>query len=130
MTTATEPRTFTDFTWADLPNTGLTRQSGYPLGWMKLHDLAVIAHRDTADFCTLTFAEWRSLVSAAAHGLPIRLTFADRFGHRTSTVIVEQFMSIRPGTTANIYMRTWGFAHPVALRDIVGVEVPSTEYAV
>lgn len=119
---------FSDFTWADLPPTGLVRRND--LTWEKSHALAVEAHRSTSEFCSLNFEQWRALVSATHNGLPIVLTTVDREGRRTRrTVIVDHIMSLSSGTYANLYIRGWGMAWPVGLKYVVAVEVPETEFA-
>lgn len=117
--------TFTTTTWADLGNRGLCRETA-PQGWTHLHDLAVHAHKAAEQFCSLTFAEWNALVSAVASGLPVILTW----GHKTptrATVIVDQVFA-PSRSTASVYLRRWGFTHPISLEDLRSVEVPEAEY--
>jgi hypothetical protein len=87
---------------------------------MKQHDLAVEAHEHT----DLEFKWWRDMIAACQGGLPIILTYRDT----RRTVIIEQILSYSPNTTANMYIRCWGFAYPLSWKAIRNVEVPQTEF--
>ena len=117
---------FSDFRWKDLPNTGLKHRSCR--SWTELHALAVEAYETTREYCALSLEEWRALIDMTNSGLPITLKWK---GHRlttTATCIVDQFLSLSKGTTANLYVRHCGFNHPLALTDLVSAEVPPTTY--
>jgi hypothetical protein len=124
--------TFTDQTWAQLGNTGLSRETA-PRDWMRLHDLAVEAHKATAEFCELSFDEMNTLVAAAANGLPIAITHRARLNGTdtvqvtTRTCVITQFMGLG-NSTASLYVRAWGFTYPLGLSSIVSVSVPEATY--
>lgn len=118
---------FTEQTWAALGGPGITRETS-PRHWTNEHDLAVEAFEARQDI-GLPFEAYRELVSAAGSGLPLIIRHrAGSLGEVTRTYIVEQFMSYRAGTTANLYVRAWGFAYPIALSDIVSVKAPRAVY--
>lgn len=138
-TTIADRKPLTTFAWSDLPPTGLTRTTARELrlAWPHLSDLEHEAAEKTSDFCTLTIDAWRALVSAAANGLPVEITHRNRsrnaYGPTTITTtkrtyIVEQIMSLGAGTTSNLYVRSWGFAFPLALGDLVDVVVPEQTF--
>ena len=112
-----EPYKFQDYSWSDLPNTGIRREYWGP-GWMKQHDLAVEAHQVTG----LKFEWWRDMISACYGGLPITLTYRDT----KRVCIIEQIL----GTSLNssIYIRCWGFEYPIRWKELQNVEVPQTVY--
>jgi len=114
---------FTDQTWADLGPSGLTAKTG-PRYWMNQHDLAVEAQERTFEFCRLSHNEWETLITAVVAELPVEITYRGR----TSTCMVTSILTLSSGTYANLYMRTWGFSHPIALSELEKVEAPSTVY--
>jgi len=136
MTTTTrETKTrFTEETWDGLRDRlgnrrGVTRETA-PRGWMHSHDLAVEAYEAREDL-DLPFEAYRDLVSAASSGLPIIIRHRDGYHGKTETTrtyIVEQFIGYGGGTTSNLYVRSWGFAFPIALSQIVSVEVPEQTF--
>jgi hypothetical protein len=115
------PPVFSSVTWADLPNGTLRRQSA-PRSWEGLHALAVEAHRRTRGYCALTLDQWRVLIDGTAAGLPVTITARDR----TAVYVVESIHSLADRCTSNIYVRTWGFNHPLGFADIVSVSVPAS----
>lgn len=129
--TPRERTKFQGYGWKDLEGgVGITRRTA-PGGWMREHDLAVEAYDATHDETGLPFEAYRDLVSAAGSGLPIILTHRGRDGSKTRrTYVVEQFISYSTATTANLHVRAWGFAFPIALRDLVDVTVPEQEFDV
>lgn len=115
---------FTDHTWDNTVfGAGITERS-VDRGWTVLHDLAVEAYEARGEDTGLDFDAFRNLVEAAEYGLPIIIRHRTGACQTERTYIVTQFMSYRPGTTSNLYVRSWGFSFPLALSDIVEVRVP------
>lgn len=133
--TGTTRSKLVEYGWGDLPNSGITPDTS-PRDWMKLHALAVDAYEQTRDFSSLAFEQLRALVDASASGLPITLTHRnrvrgydrDRIETTTRTYVVRQFMNLSGSTTANLYVKSWGVSFPIALRDLVDVEVPAQTF--
>jgi hypothetical protein len=87
---------------------------------MKQHDLAVEAHEATG----MKFEWWRDLISACYSGCPIILTY-----HKTRrTCMIQSIHSYSSNTTANMYIRSWGFSYPISWKALRNVEVPQTEF--
>lgn len=129
------PPVFTDVAWKDFSGTGLTSKNVQGLGWEKQHDLAVEAWKTTREFCELDHQQIETLISAVGNRLPVvirhkhRLGGTDRIETTTATYVVDQFLSYSEGTTANIYVRRWGFAYPLSLREIEFVGSPDVQYS-
>jgi hypothetical protein len=119
---------FTDFTWSDLGNSGLTRETGRDLSWTKQHDLAVQAY-ELQQGSELTFESWRELVSAICSGLPVIATWQHGGETTTATILLEQLLGMNWTNSAIVYHRRWGFAGPIRVNDLVSVKAPEASYA-
>lgn len=128
-TTEREPAKLGTTSWADLGGRGIDPRRPLAGGWLAQHDLAVEAFDTTRAYCPgLTFENFRALVSAAASGLPIELVWRNRAGEVTrSFVVIRQWVTLAH-CTANLHVKRWGFSHPIALHELVSVEVPEASY--
>jgi len=128
-------RPLTATTWADLPHGLLASQQR--LGWEAEADLA----HQLAEVTHLTGEQARDLVSLAAAGLPLILTWRTRLNDERgrpgcgrvettrATVLVTQVQPPLPHTSypGEVRVRYTGFGHGVYLSQIVDVQVPQTE---
>lgn len=133
-----KPR-FTAIRWEDLPATGLTPGNDcrkLVRSWMQLHDLAAEAHSARLDDSALSWEGFRELVTAASSGLPVEILWQcprpspwkPGFDLTTDLCVVSQFLSYSAGTTANLYVRRWGFSHPLTISNIRAVTAPKALY--